>query len=292
MSTQSTEPPSPHPPEPPTFAPAFRLAQWRVEPAGHRLDDGEREQRLEPRVMALLVHLAERSGTPVSRRELLDHVWSDVVVGDEALTMAMSKLRRALGDDPRSPRFVETIAKGGYRLMTEVEPEADEPSASPPSADVDEPPSRRRRGALGALAVTGLAGVVAVVIVLTGHSANLDAPSSADGVVEPLRATRLTSRPGAEIQGELSPDGRRVAFVRQSPDRATGGLVVLDLDAGSERRLLDGSVVTPTWSPDGREIATTACDETGCRIVIVPAAAPLSPITGDPRMLNVVPASV
>ena len=59
---------------------------------------------------------------PRTRDELLDAVWGETIVGEEALTRAISELRRALGDDPREPRYVETIRKGGYRLAAAVAP--------------------------------------------------------------------------------------------------------------------------------------------------------------------------
>ncbi len=70
--------------------------------------------------MEVLMQLADHGGQVVSREELLDKVWPGVVVGDEALTQGVIKLRRALGDDPRSPSYIETIPKRGYRLIAPV----------------------------------------------------------------------------------------------------------------------------------------------------------------------------
>lgn len=70
--------------------------------------------------MAVLLLLARRAGEVISREELLATVWSGSVVGDDTLTQAVIKLRKALGDDTRSPRYIETIAKRGYRLVATV----------------------------------------------------------------------------------------------------------------------------------------------------------------------------
>ncbi|HUF78962.1 MAG TPA: winged helix-turn-helix domain-containing protein, partial [Thermoanaerobaculia bacterium] len=72
--------------------------------------------------MALLVSLAERPGEVVSREELFETVWEGAFVGDEALTTAVYQLRRALGDDARRARYVETVSKGGYRLLAPLDP--------------------------------------------------------------------------------------------------------------------------------------------------------------------------
>ena len=75
------------------------------------------ETRLEPKAMSVLVLLMARAGEVVSRDEILSRVWEDRVVSDEVLTNAVSQLRRAFGDPAREPRYIQTIAKGGYRFI-------------------------------------------------------------------------------------------------------------------------------------------------------------------------------
>ncbi len=70
-----------------------------------------------PRYFDLLVLLLERRPEAVHRREIFDRVWSDVVVSDNALNQAVRTLRRALGDDPRSPTFIRTAARHGYQFV-------------------------------------------------------------------------------------------------------------------------------------------------------------------------------
>jgi len=99
---------------------ALAIGEWRVDPAANELTRAGTAVRVEPKVMQVLLQLAECAGGVVSRDRLLDAVWPGVVVGDEALTQTIIKLRRALGDDPRAPAYVETIAKRGYRLIAPV----------------------------------------------------------------------------------------------------------------------------------------------------------------------------
>jgi DNA-binding winged helix-turn-helix (wHTH) protein len=80
-----------------------------------------------PRYFDLLVLLIERRDEAVSRHDILDAVWSDVVVSDNALNQAIRSLRRAFEDDSRSPRFIATVARHGYRFVhVEVFEEPDE----------------------------------------------------------------------------------------------------------------------------------------------------------------------
>ncbi len=93
---------------------------WTARPDLNTFSRGDEVVRVEPKVMELFVRLAESSGAVVSKAALLDSVWPGVIVGEDSLTRAMSELRRALGDDARRPRIIETIPKRGYRLMPAV----------------------------------------------------------------------------------------------------------------------------------------------------------------------------
>jgi TolB-like protein/DNA-binding winged helix-turn-helix (wHTH) protein len=110
------------PPAPDLFDSAFLLGDCVVEPATRDIQRDGRVERLEPRVMRLLECLVAHRGRVVSRHELESNVWSGMIVTDDAVTNAVIKLRKALGDRAREPRYVETIAKTGYRLIAPVEP--------------------------------------------------------------------------------------------------------------------------------------------------------------------------
>ena len=100
----------------------FQIAGWVVDPAACRLEKDGESTRIEPRVMQVLEYLAEHAGQVVSRQDLEESVWSGTVVGYEAVTNAVIKLRKALGDDARNPHIIETISKHGYRLVADVAP--------------------------------------------------------------------------------------------------------------------------------------------------------------------------
>ncbi len=83
------------------------------------IGDGERIT-LEPRMMEVLVALAERAGEVISAEQLLIDVWHGSFYGDNPVHKTIAQLRRKLGDDSRQPRFIETIRKRGYRLLPKV----------------------------------------------------------------------------------------------------------------------------------------------------------------------------
>lgn len=98
----------------------FLVNEWLVDPTVGRMFHGNREVRLEPKAMEVLVYLAEHAGEAVTRRELEDNVWAGTVVSYEALSVTINKLRKALQDDSRESRFIETLSKKGYRLIAPV----------------------------------------------------------------------------------------------------------------------------------------------------------------------------
>ena len=73
-----------------------------------------------PKALAVLAYLAARPGQLVSKRELLDEVWQGVFVADGALKVCVREIRRALDDDARAPRFIETAHRRGYRFVAPV----------------------------------------------------------------------------------------------------------------------------------------------------------------------------
>ncbi|MEM8934751.1 MAG: transcriptional regulator, partial [Acidobacteriota bacterium] len=117
----------------------FRLADgWQVDPSLNRLDGPSGSASLHPKAMEVLVVLASRDGEVVSKDEVLAAVWPGTFVSDQVLANAVWELRRAFGDDARSPRFIQTVPKRGYRLLAEVLPEAP-PTRSPESTESPEP---------------------------------------------------------------------------------------------------------------------------------------------------------
>ena len=86
---------------------------------------------LTPKAYDTLLFLLERPGQLVERDELMAAVWPSVVVEDNNLSQAVSTLRKALGDDPEAPRFIQTVPRRGFRWVAEVREVADAPVTEP-----------------------------------------------------------------------------------------------------------------------------------------------------------------
>jgi TolB-like protein/DNA-binding winged helix-turn-helix (wHTH) protein/Tfp pilus assembly protein PilF len=105
---------------PMTTPSAFRLGEWLVDPALDEVSRNGEVIRLEPRTMELLVRLAQSPGQVISSQQLLDTVWSGVIVGPASVYQAISQLRKVLGDTDSLPTYIATIPRKGYRLVAPV----------------------------------------------------------------------------------------------------------------------------------------------------------------------------
>ena len=102
----------------------FQLGAWRVRPQLNSVVCDQRTIHLEPKMMGVLVYLAQRSGEVVPKEQLVQEVWRDTFVTDDVLVRCVSELRKAFADKAGSPTVIETIPKRGYRLLLPVVPVA------------------------------------------------------------------------------------------------------------------------------------------------------------------------
>lgn len=130
----------------------YRLGDWNFLPASHELRREAETVRLEHRAAATLALLCERRGEMVPHREIIERVWGGRQVSANSVPVVIADLRRALGDDARRPRFVETVSKGGYRLIAAA---VEETPAMPA-------PSRYGWYVLAAILILSVAGAAAL----------------------------------------------------------------------------------------------------------------------------------
>ena len=220
---------------------------------------------LEPKGFELLVYFLQHRGRLVEKQALLDAVWGDAFVTENALSRVVAQLRKALGDDAHEPRYLQTVPKRGYRFL----PEVDE---SPPEVPASVGANRRSLAVPLALA---LAAASAVALWLVPRSGKPDAPQA----TLPLRPMQLTTSVGLDLFPSFSPDGS--AFAYSSDRSGSFEIHIRQLSAGGTdlRVTSDGMQnLQPAWSPKGDFIAYYSWRRGG--IWVVPA------LGGTPRRLT------
>jgi Tol biopolymer transport system component/DNA-binding winged helix-turn-helix (wHTH) protein len=215
----------------------FYVADWLVETDLNRLSRAGESLQLEPKSMDVLVLLAGQPGVVVSTDAIIEAVWDGRPMGDNPVYKTVAKLRKALGDDPASPRFIATVAKKGYRLLAEVRPV----SAEDDALDAPQPRARKPRRFLP-VAVGMLAGIAVAAAIFWRPQP------------EPMTFQSVSRFAGSHSQPSFAPDGSAIAFV--SDIGAESHIWILDLDESVPRQLTFGERpdARPRWAPDGRSV--------------------------------------
>ncbi len=233
----------------------FRLGSWVVQPSLNSIECNGKTTRLEPKMVEVLVYLAEHPGEAVSKEQLIQAVWADTFVTDDVLTRCISELRRALEDDPKEPKFIETIPKRGYRLVGEIKPLT----------------TRRRNWRVASVLLT----VASLMILAVWLSRNLlKAPAGS------LSISRLTTS-GKVPLAAISPDGKYLTYSEDDGDRQS--LWLQQMASGSRSVLLPPAAAkysTVRFSPDSNYVYYTRGEGNGrSTLYQIPA------IGGAPRKL-------
>ena len=218
--------------------------------------------RLQEQPFKVLAMLLERPGELVSREELKRHLWGEAEFGDfdQAINVAVKKLRLALGDDAENPRFVETLPRRGYRFIAPLAPPN---SLGPADAETpvhEVPADVRPLNTQSKLWAAGIGALIIALVAIIAIAVNRPRtrPLGVTATNE-FRLVPLTASLGYEMDPQFSPDGKEIAYAWVSGKNELPDVYVKLLGDGAPVRLLPQQAgvghVVPTWSPDGRYLA-------------------------------------
>jgi TolB-like protein/DNA-binding winged helix-turn-helix (wHTH) protein/Tfp pilus assembly protein PilF len=215
---------------------SFQLGPWLVEASLNRARQNSRVVQLEPKIMQVLVRLAETPGEVVKKEDLIRAVWPDTFVTDDVLTRSISELRRTFGDDSRNPTYIETIPRSGYRLLVAASPHVPEPVVKPNGNGSAVAPAEygdtvrvpqpwwKSRALVGYFLALGLALFVAWYFGL-----RLRRPPTTIHSVAVLPLQNLSGDPAQEYFADGSTDELITAFARVTDLRVTSRTSIMQL---------------------------------------------------------------
>lgn len=251
----------------------MRFGLYEANLAEGTLHKNGRKIKVQDQPFRLLVMLLQQPGKTVTRERLKEVLWSaDTFVDfDHSLNATVAKLRQALDDSADNPRFIETLARRGYRFIAPVEL----PLPSPPVADsqpgavssVSEPSSSELRNKKGGrlpliIGVVLMAAALSLVVVLTRRSASRHESS----------VTQLTFGTGLTLDPALSPDGKLLAYASDELDGRNLNICVKQMVPGGGTIQLtheDAGTRQPSFSPDGAHIFFH-CAKDGGGVCVIP----------------------
>jgi DNA-binding winged helix-turn-helix (wHTH) protein/Tfp pilus assembly protein PilF len=255
----------------------YRFNQFEVDDLEFRFSEDGVPVQVEPKVLRLLMYLIENRNRLVRKQELLDKVWPDAIVTENALTRTIGLLRKALDEDSHVPRYIETVPTAGYRFIAKVAV-VDNVAAAEPSPNAEErgtisPPSTRwvLACAILAIAVAAVGGVGGALFFHHGRKVlsetdtvvladfdNSTGDPVFDGIVRRGVAVQLEQSPYLS----LIPDERIEQVLRQmgqpADARLTAEIAHEICERTSSAAVLDGSI-SPLGSKYVLALRAKAC---------------------------------
>jgi Tol biopolymer transport system component/DNA-binding winged helix-turn-helix (wHTH) protein len=235
--------------------------------AGELLKEG-RKIKLQEQPFRVLALLLQRAGEVVTRDELRQQLWpADTFVDfDHGLNSAVARLREALRDSAEKPRFIETVAKRGYRfiapLIKNEEPEAENQEEIVRSVFAQNWQLSSRQFLIAASVCATLVCWASIWALYRPHT---------DAQLAKIEVVPLIGLRGYQATPAFSPDGTLVAF-RQSDGGKNNGIYAAVVGGEKSIQLTsDTGDCCPTWSPDGRQIAFVRYSGQSFSIFTIPA---------------------
>ena len=261
------------------------------------LRKGSTRLKVPDQSIEILKALVEHPGELVTREDLRERLWpaNTFVDFEHGLNAAIRRLREALGDSADAPKYIETLPRRGYRFIGSVEavpafvavPQSPAHIESPPAEPV-EPPARTFVN-VGRL-TAGHPALMVLIVLTVGiglYFIRKGSDRPTHDAFAPVRSTPVTSLPNSEVDPNLSPDGKWVAFAwdGESGDNFDIYVKQLDVGAGHLRLTTDAAEDrAPAWSPDDQEVVFVRRHGNEAVAILVPrsggAETTLTGITG------------
>lgn len=216
---------------------------WWFDPSDGQLRSSEKQVRLQPRIAKLLAIFLANPEQVIPREQLIEFLWQDKAVNEDALSRCIAELRSSLDDSSTSPIYIETVPKVGYRFLQPIK----------------ENSHKRLVGYLAALIIV----IATAVMFLSQQDDNEIVPELRNMIIS---AERVTADPAMEYLPTLSPSGELIAYSIRDENR----LAIRIIDRQSELihtiKEDEFNLSSPAFPPDEASIFVVGVDQANCHI--------------------------
>ncbi len=272
------------------------FSQWRLDAPSHCLYFDDKKIALTIKMTDVLLLLIIHNNRPVSKAFIYKSVWPDVVVSEQLIARAISDLRKVLQDNAKSPTFIETVPRVGYRWLQEtkelipvdlsVKFSAQVTSDAHKTHPANEALPSKPRPSTSTSSSRLLSGIITCIILLVGimflFTNNIFDNTKTNIAPTKTAQTKLstpkplTSAPGIENAPNTSPDGRLLAYTYSAPNTLSSQILLMDktnktIVARMPLKEPTTEQFSPRFSPDGNWLAFTQYSKqrSSCQVVVV-----------------------
>ena len=231
--------------------------------------------KLAPKVYDVLLYCCQNAQRIISKDELMDEVWSGTLVTDNAISRTLAKVRKALDDDPKEPKFIVTVPRKGYRMLASITELASLPDdtiikhdseSTPEASSIDitqdeQQPSQQQitpqksenstnRHSKGGFWQNFLVAIIGLFTIVYLIATNQTKPT------QQQKIQPLTREVGEEQYPAMSPDNSQLAYTKMFINKPSY-INIEQLNSNKKVSIIDpvAHISRPQWTPDGTKLA-------------------------------------
>jgi DNA-binding winged helix-turn-helix (wHTH) protein len=268
--------------KPSTFSESIveiKFGAWRLNPKQQTINDGAIERELEPLLFKILSYLILNKESIITRQDLIDDVWCQHYVDDNAINRAISELRKALKSDKQRGLVVKTHYRKGYSFFLEPEIIHHEKGTSSFSQvnALKETPNKKQKKLIALITILVLGAFISIYMFQSlssldnevGNDTLLKVETKSPNIVEKkFNEETLSWLQGVYSRLILSPDNSTVALSFIEEDQSYSALLLKNLHTGQERKISEANanVFSAGWSIDSERAIYSIEGEGKCEL--------------------------